>query len=319
MTYTDSDAAELLERMWLIRAFEEKASEYYARGWIRGLLHLSVGQEAVAVGTCSRLRADDVVVSGHRPHGHLLAKGADPYRAMAELAGKPTGYCQGRGGTMHLSAPEVGFMTATGVVGGNLPLAIGSAMADQIRGNDRVTVVFFGDGAGQAGPFHESLNLAALWQLPIVFVCENNGYAEFSALTEHTVVERLTSYADVYGITSQTIDGNDIGAVIDAVGGAVDRARAGQGPSFVEALTYRMRGHYEGDQAKYREMSQLQEWKDKDPIARFAAALAEGGVINNDSAAGIEAKARQIIDAAGERALADADADPATAAQGVYA
>lgn len=311
--------AELLERMWLIRAFEEKASELYQRGQIRGLLHLSVGQEGVSVGTCSRLRPDDVVVSGHRPHGHLLAKGADPYRAMAELAGKPTGYCGGKGGTMHLSAPDVGFMTATGVVGGNIPLAVGAAMADQIAGNDRVTVVFFGDGAGQAGPFHESLNLAALWQLPIVFVCENNGYAEFSALTEHTVVERLTSYAEVYAIPAQTIDGNDVREVIGAVGEAVDRARAGGGPSFVEALTYRMRGHYEGDQAKYREMSQLQEWKDKDPILRFATVLTASGALDESTAAEIEARARATIEAVAAQALSDVDADPATAAMGVYA
>jgi pyruvate dehydrogenase E1 component alpha subunit len=309
----------MLERMWLIRAFEEKASEYYARGWIRGLLHLSIGQEAVAVGTCSVLTPAEVVVSGHRPHGHLLAKGGDPRRVMAELAGRETGYCAGKGGTMHLSAPDVGFLTATGVVGGNIPLALGAALTSLVRKDGRACAVFFGDGAGQSGAFHESLNLAALWQLPVVFVCENNGYAEFSALDEHTVVERLASYASVYSIPAVTIDGNDVEAVRDTMVDAVGRARAGGGPTFVEALTYRLRGHYEGDPGKYRELSALQDWQDKDPVLRYRTALVAAGRLDRSEADGIEARARQIVEDAAAAAVADPDPRPESMAEGVYA
>ncbi|MGH3223170.1 MAG: thiamine pyrophosphate-dependent dehydrogenase E1 component subunit alpha [Streptosporangiaceae bacterium] len=323
MAVADSDAAvadlDLLARMWLIRAFEEKASECFARGWIRGLLHLSIGQEAVAVGACSVLRREDVVVSGHRPHGHLLAKGGDPRRLMAELAGRATGYCGGKGGSMHISAPDVGFLTATGVVGGNIPLALGGALAGLVRADGRIACVFFGDGAGQAGAFHESLNLAALWRLPVIFVCENNGYAEFSALAEHTVVERLASYAAVYGIPSVTAGGNDVKAVRTLVNEAAERARSGGGPSFVEALTYRLRGHYEGDPSKYRELAELQEWKAKDPIARFAAVLRETGRLDDEVAAEIEDNARRVVDAATEAALADPEPGAASIVTGVYA
>ncbi len=313
------DGLRLLEGMWLIRAFEEKASELYARGLIRGLLHLSVGQEAVAVGACSVLTPADVVVSGHRPHGHLLAKGGDPEALLAELAGRTTGYCRGKGGSMHAAAPDVGFLTATGVVGGNIPLALGAGHAAAIRGDGAIACPFFGDGAGQTGAFHESLNLAALWRLPVVFVCENNGYAEFSPLSEHTVVERLSAYAETYQMPSVVVDGNDVLAVRDAVTEATNRARGGDGPTFVEALTYRMRGHYEGDPAAYRQQSELQAWKEKDPIARLANRLREAGLLDDAQSADAERSARRRIDAAADAALAAPHADPKEAAVGVYA
>src|SRR5687767_9799559 len=187
---SSKDLVDLLGRMWLIRAFEEKVSALYAAREIVGLLHLGIGQEAVAVGTCSPLRPDDYVFGGHRSHGHAIAKGADLDRLMAEIAGRATGYCAGKGGSMHIVAMDVGFVTATGVVGGTIPLALGAAFAAKERKKGQVAVVFFGDGAGQSGPFHESLNIASLWQLPVIFVCENNGYAEFTPLSAHTKVER---------------------------------------------------------------------------------------------------------------------------------
>ena len=260
---------ELLRRMWLIRAFEEKVSALYAERQIVGLLHLGIGQEAVAVGTCSLLRTDDLVYGGHRSHGHAIAKGADINRLMAEIAGRATGYCGGKGGSMHIVAKECGFMTATGVVGGTIPLALGAAFVAKEKKQGQLAVVYFGDGAGQVGPFHESLNIASLWHLPVIFICENNGYAEFTPLSAHTKIERLAQHAKTYGIAQSTVDGNDLFAVRDAMTAAVEKCRAGKGPVFIECLTHRLRGHYEGDPAKYRELSQLAEWKAKDPIARL--------------------------------------------------
>jgi pyruvate dehydrogenase E1 component alpha subunit len=205
---------------------------------------------------------------------------------------------------MHIAAPEVGFVTATGIVAGNIPLALGDAWAAALEGADRVAATFFGDGAGQAGYFHESLNIASLWRLPIIFVCENNGYAEFTPLSAHTKVERLAEYARVYGIPAATVDGNDVEAVHAAMGDAVARARDGSGPTFVEALTYRLRGHYEGDPGKYRELSELSEWKENDPIARFSKTLAEDGRVDGATAAAIERDARAEIARAVEVALA---------------
>src|SRR5438034_1903760 len=266
------DVIDLLRRMWLIRAFEEKVSALYAERQIVGLLHLGIGQEAVAVGACSWLRNDDYVFGGHRSHGHAIAKGADINRLMAEIAGRATGYCGGKGGSMHIVAKEAGFITATGVVGGTIPLALGAAFAAKEKKKGQVAVVFFGDGAGQAGPFHESLNIASLWQLPVIFICENNGYAEFTPLSTHTTVERLAMHAKTYTLPASTVDGNDLFAVREAMRRAVEKCRAGKGPVFVECLTHRLRGHYEGDPAKYRELSQLAEWKRQDPIARVSRA-----------------------------------------------
>jgi pyruvate dehydrogenase E1 component alpha subunit len=310
-----------LERMWLIRAFEEKVSELYARGRIKGLLHLGIGQEGVAVGAAGRLRDDDLVFGGHRAHAHALAKGADPTRLLAELAGRTTGYCAGKGGSMHIAAPEVGFVTATGIVAGNIPLALGAAYASLVGDRGIVAVAFFGDGAGQAGPFHESLNIASLWNLPLVLVCENNGYAEFTPLSAHTKVERLAEYAATYGIPATTVDGNDILAVDEAVGAAVARARAGGGPTFVEALTYRLRGHYEGDPAKYRELSELADWKEKDPIARYGMALADLGILDDagERIGAIERAARDRIASAAEAALAGPLPGPDDLLMHVYA
>ncbi len=294
---------DLLRRMWLIRAFEEKVSELYAAREIVGLLHLGIGQEAVAVGTCSLLREDDYVFGGHRSHGHAIAKGADLNRLMAEIAGRASGYCGGKGGSMHIVAAEAGFVTATGVVGGTIPLALGAAFAAKERKKDQIAVVYFGDGAGQVGPFHESLNISSLWQLPVIFVCENNGYAEFTPLSSHTKIERLAQHAKTYGIPATTVDGNDLVAVRQSMKKAVDACRNGKGPVFIECLTHRMRGHYEGDPAKYRELSQLAEWKKKDPIARVTRLLKGKKIISDKDLENIEGEARKLADKAAEFSL----------------
>ncbi len=309
----------LLRRMWVIRAFEEKVSALYAAREIVGLLHLGIGQEAAAVGVCSLLDADDLVYGGHRSHGHAIAKGADLNRLMAELAGRTTGYCRGKGGSMHVVAAEAGFVTASGVVGGTVPLALGAAFAAREKGAGRVSVVFFGDGAGQTGPFHESLNIASLWGLPVIFVCENNGYAEFTPLSAHTRVERLARHAETYGIPSATVDGNDILAVRKAMGRAVDNARAGKGPTFVECLTYRLRGHYEGDPGKYRELSQLADWKKKDPIARFTRVLKRRRAASARDFEEAESDARALVEAAAEFALSSPWPEPEETGTQVWA
>lgn len=314
-----SDLVDLLRCMWLIRAFEEKVSALYAERQIVGLLHLGIGQEAVAVGACSLLRQDDYVFGGHRSHGHAIAKGSDINRLMAEIAGRATGYCAGKGGSMHIVAKEAGFMTATGVVGGTIPLALGAAFAAKEKKKGQVALVFFGDGAGQAGPFHESLNIASLWQLPVIFVCENNGYAEFTPLSAHTRVERLAQHAKTYAIPASTVDGNDLIAVRAAIGKAVEKCRAGEGPIFVECLTHRMRGHYEGDPAKYRELSQLTEWKKKDPIGRVVRLLKSKKAITDKKLEAIENEARDLVEKAAEFSLSSPWPAPNDVERLVYA
>jgi TPP-dependent pyruvate/acetoin dehydrogenase alpha subunit len=315
------DPISLLSRMWLIRAFEERVSELYAAGSIGGLLHLGIGQEAIAVGTADALAADDAVFGTHRAHAHALARGADPTRLLAELAGRRTGYGGGKGGSMHIAIPEVGFVTATGVVGGGIPLALGAAYAAVVLDRPRLAVALFGDGAGQTGSFHESLNIAALWRLPVIFLCENNGYAEFTPLAAHTTIERLATHATTYAIETETVDGNDVLAVRAAVAAAAERARSGGGPQFIEALTYRLRGHYEGDPAKYRELAELADWRARDPLAVLQARLEDDGTLDRDGAdiGRIEAEARTTVAAAAEAALAAAQPDASDLLSGVLA
>src|SRR5262245_55880803 len=233
-------ALRLLATMWRIRLFEERVGQLSRAGEIDGLIHLSVGQEGVAVGVCTQLRDDDHVYSGHRAHGHAIAKGASLERVMAELMGRDAGLCRGLGGSMHLVDVEHGFMGATGVVGGNVPIALGSALAARLRGSDAVAVVFFGDGAVQAGHFNETVNLATLWQLPLILVCENNGFAEFTPRSAHTRVERVSDVVAPYDPERLTVDGNDVLAVWEAFGGFLASARGGGGPFLLECLTHRL-------------------------------------------------------------------------------
>ncbi len=281
--------------MWLIRAFEESVSELVGTGEVVGLVHVSIGQEASAVGVCDVLGERDRLYTGHRAHGHVLARGADPGAVMAELMGKATGLCRGKGGSMHLVDVAHGVLGATGVVGGTIPLALGTALALRETSPGAVAVVFFGDGAVQTGYFHESLNMAALWKLPVLLVCENNGYAEFTPRSAHTPVERVTRHAETYGIDARTVDGNDVVAVREAAEALVAPLRSGGGPAVLECLTYRMRGHYEGDPARYREASEVGEWKAKDPVGRFARLATEHGWLTATDAAACEAAARRTV------------------------
>ena len=292
------DPRGVLERMWLIRAFEESVSELVGTGEVVGLVHVSIGQEASAVGVCDVLGERDRLYSGHRAHGHVLARGADPAGVMAELMGKATGLCRGKGGSMHLVDVAHGMLGATGVVGGTIPLALGTALALRDSDPGAVAVVYFGDGAVQTGYFHESLNIAALWKLPVLLVCENNGYAEFTPRSAHTPVERVTRHAETYGIDARTVDGNDLLAIREAAEALVAPLRSGGGPALLECLTYRMRGHYEGDPARYREASELAEWKAKDPVLRFARAGSERGWLTPEQITESEAGARRAVAAA---------------------
>jgi pyruvate dehydrogenase E1 component alpha subunit len=262
---------------------------------------VGIGQEAVAVGVAAALEQGDYLFGSHRSHGHFLARGADPGRLMAELAGRATGYCRGLGGSMHLVDVEHGLMTATGIVGGTIPLALGAALAAREQGG--IVAVYFGDGAASTGGFHESLNIAALWKLPVVLVCENNGYAEFTPMSAHTVVEHISVHGAPYGIPAEIADGNDILAVHAAATAAAQRARDGAGPAIVECLTYRLRGHYVGDPAAYRQAGELAEWREKDPIPRFTALLRERGMLTDGEAGAVEAAAKARVEEAVRFAL----------------
>jgi acetoin:2,6-dichlorophenolindophenol oxidoreductase subunit alpha len=287
-------ALAVLATMWRIRLFEERVGQLKRADEVHGLVHLSVGQEAVAAGVCMQLRDDDAVYSNHRAHGHAIAKGASLERTMAELMGRDDGLCRGLGGSMHLVDREHGFLGATGVVGGNIPIALGSALAARLAGSDAIAVVFFGDGAVQAGHFNETINLAALWKLPIVLVCENNGFAEFTPRSAHTVVERVSDVVAPYGIERNTVDGNDVLAVWEAF--AV--ARQTGGPYLLECLTQRLRGHYEGDPAAYREAISAEDWQQKDPILRLQRHGVEQGWFAESALQAIETEASEAVEAA---------------------
>jgi acetoin:2,6-dichlorophenolindophenol oxidoreductase subunit alpha len=274
--------------MWRIRHFEERVGQLKRADQVHGLIHLSIGQEGVAASVGGQLRDDDPVYSGHRAHGHALAKGAPLERVLAELMGRTDGLCRGLGGSMHLVDVEHGFMGATGVVGGNIPMALGSALAGRLRGGDQVAVVFFGDGAVQAGHFSESVNLATLWRLPLVFVCENNGFAEFTPRSAHTNVERVSDVVAPYEVTRETVDGNDVLAVWEAFGRFLAAARGGSGPFLLECLTHRLRGHYEGDPGKYREAIAKEDWQEKDPILRLQRHGVAARWFSEEDAAAIE-------------------------------
>jgi TPP-dependent pyruvate/acetoin dehydrogenase alpha subunit len=297
-------ALRVLRTMWRIRLFEERVGQLKRADAVHGLIHLSVGQEAVAAGVCLQLRPDDALYSGHRAHGHAIAKGAPLDRTMAELMGRADGLCRGLGGSMHLVDVARGLMGATGVVGGNLPMALGSALAARRRGSDAVAVVLFGDGAVQAGHFHETVNLAALWELPLILVCENNGFAEFTPRSAHTKVERVSDVVAPYGLERATVDGNDAVAVWEAFGRLAVAARAGGGPMLLECLTYRLRGHYEGDPARYREALAKAEWQERDPIMRLTRRGVADGWFTEDDVAAAERDARAAVAAAVEFARA---------------
>jgi acetoin:2,6-dichlorophenolindophenol oxidoreductase subunit alpha len=290
-TYTPVQLREALKRMYLIRRFEEGAEESYTRGLIHGTMHLSIGQEASAMASCIELTDNDKITSTHRGHGHCIAKGAEVARMFAEFFGKETGYCHGRGGSMHIADIKTGNLGANGIVGGGLPIAVGAALSAKRLGKTDVTLCFFGDGANNEGAFHEALNMAGVWKLPVIFVCENNGYGMSTSIQRSTAVPFISQRAAAYGMPGVTVDGNDFSAVAEAMHIAVTRARAGEGPSLVENLTYRWRGHSKSDRNRYRTREEIEEWMAKDPIARFRAELVTHGILDETEADAVEAEA----------------------------
>jgi acetoin:2,6-dichlorophenolindophenol oxidoreductase subunit alpha len=292
-------SAEMYRRMFRSRSFELAAIEKMKTGQIPGALHTSVGQEASIVGSCMALREDDYMVGNHRSHGHPIGKGARPDRLFAELMGKATGINAGMGGSMHLSDFSVGSLGETSIVGSGLPVATGAALGSKMQGNDKVTLCFFGDGASNEGTFHESLNLAAVWQLPVVFLCENNGYGELSAASLMVSVPDVSMRAAGYGIPGVTVDGQDVVAVYEAVSEAVARARRGDGPSLVETKTYRFHDHAFGLPAiNYRDQAEIDEWRQRDPVELFRARLAAEFGFDESAIAGLEDEVGAEIEAA---------------------
>ncbi len=308
---------DMLQRMWLIRCFEERVIDLCHRKQLGGLVHVGIGQEGVAVGIAMALREGDYLYGTHRSHGHFLARGADPNLLLAELAGKDTGYCRGRGGSMHIVEVGKRLMSATGIVGGTIPLALGTGLVAREEG--AVVAVYFGDGASNTGTFHECLNMASLWKLPVVLVCENNGYAEFTPMSAHTVVSHVSVHGQPYGMASQIVDGNDTLAVLEAGRSAVARARDGGGPTIVECLTYRLRGHYVGDPEAYRKADEVTEWRDKDPIRRFAGLLMQRGTVTQKEVEAMAATAKARVEDAVRFMTESAWPEPASVADFVYA
>ena len=311
---------EMLRRMALIRAFEQWLARAYASGEVpTEAIHLSIGQEATAVGVCFALRADDQIATTHRGHGHMLAKGADLDGMTAEILGKATGLCGGKGGSMHVTDAAVGAIGANGIVGASPLMAAGAAHAAIQRGGDQVAVAFLGDGATNQGMFHEALNFAAVFDLPAIFVVENNLYGEFTALSRHTRVERLSDRAAAYGIVGETVDGNDVLAVHAATTAAVARARRGEGPTLLECLTYRWHGHMEGDATAYRPDEELEAWQARCPIKRSREALDAQGALKEEEADTLSREAAEAVEQAFSRAAAAPEPRPEALFEHVYA
>jgi TPP-dependent pyruvate/acetoin dehydrogenase alpha subunit len=290
-------------RMLTIRKFEETVFEVYRRGWMPGLAHLGDGQEATPVGVCMALRSDDTITSTHRGHGHIIAKGGQVEPMMAEVMGKVTGYCRGKGGEMHIADVKLGILGANGIVGGGLGIAAGSAFSAKREGKGRVSVAFFGDGAINQGIWYETANIAALWKLPLIYVCENNQYTEFTNYKKLQAGEGLTARSEAMGMKALEVDGNDVLAVYEAASQLVERARRGEGPSTLVCHTFRYGGHHVGDPGtRYRSKEELQEWQRRDPIPRFERVLLDNGVISPDQIEELRAEVDQRLEAAVEEA-----------------
>ena len=312
-----SDWKRMYRALWRIRCFEGQVQRLAAAGEVPGFPHLSTGQEAVAVGVCEHLSRQDTIFTGHRGHGHALAKGSDLQATCAEIIGRSSGLCRGRGGSMHLVDTANGVLGATGVVAGNLPLAAGAAWAAQARGERWISVVFFGDGATGAGVFHETVNLAVLWKLPVLFVCENNGYAEFTSREEHSNVKRVSAFAVPYNMPSKTVDGNDLLVVHAQAREAIASVRGGSGPFLIECMTHRMAGHFVGDAQHYRSREELAAMKEKCPIERLKRYLTGCGVVESELESIGEDARREVADAVA-RARAEPRPDPSTLLEFVY-
>jgi pyruvate dehydrogenase E1 component alpha subunit len=290
---------EMLRQMLMIRRFEERASADYLAGKIYGVVHCYIGEEAVAVGVCSTLKRDDRIISTHRGHGHCIAKGADLNRMMAELYGRQTGYCKGKGGSMHIADFDIGMLGANGIVAGGISIITGAGLAAQMEGKRGVAVSFFGDGASNAGPFHECLNIAAAWKLPMIYVCENNMYAAQTAAAVTHALSDVAAKAAGYGIPGVVVDGNDIFAVYQATNRAVERARAGEGPTLIECKTYRWRAHTERrGQPDPRDPAEIEAWKGRDPITRLERQLRDQGHLDDAGLRSMEGDVMRVLEAA---------------------
>jgi len=308
----------MLQKMSEIRFFEEKVFDLYGQNLVPGTIHLYAGEEAVAVGVCSALRKDDFITSTHRGHGHCIAKGADLKRTMAEILGRETGYCKGKGGSMHIADFSVGMLGATAVVGAGLPIAVGAGLSAKLRNTDQVVACFFGEGASNQGTFHESLNMAAAWSLPVIFVCENNLYAMGTRQSRIMKIANVADRASGYGMPGVTIDGNDVLAVYEAACSAVERARKGEGPTLIECKTYRHKGHSRVDPAKYRAKQEVEEWLNKDPIKRLKDKTLQDHIFTEHEIGKIEREAMAKVEEAVKFAVESPYPAPEEALEDVY-
>jgi TPP-dependent pyruvate/acetoin dehydrogenase alpha subunit len=320
MKNKSEELVRLYQVMLTIRRFEERVVIDYQSGAIPGIVHSYIGQEAVATGVCTNLRLDDRIISNHRGHGHCIAKGADLNRMMAEIYGRKTGYCKGKGGSMHIADFSIGMLGANGIVAGGLPIAAGAALAAQLEGGDRVVVLFFGDGATNEGEFHEVLNLASIWKLPLIFACENNFYSVNTPVQYATGLEHVSERATGgYGIPGVIVDGNDVVAVYEATRKALAGVRAGGGPVFLEFMTYRWRGHFEAPGIPdLRPVEELEAWKGKCPVAGFERILLENGIASRQTLEEINARVMQQIESAVSYALASPFPAPEDALEDVF-
>jgi len=308
----------LYEQLWIIRLFEEQALELFKKGLIRGTVHPSIGQEAIAVGVCGALRRSDSVLSTYRGHGHCIAKGAHVGRMMAELLARSDGYCKGKGGSMHICDPDIGYLGANGIVGAGIPIAGGVALAMRLQGRDDVAVCFFGDGASNQGVFHETANMAAIWKLPLILVCENNGYGLSMPVTASCSVKDIASRAAGYGMPGWSIDGNDLTAVIDAAEKAIRHARSGSGPSLIECKTFRWERHSALSRTYHHDPADATSWQRHDPLPHYRNWLVSRRYLDEAADATIQRRASQRILEAVEFALQSKDASHAEAISDVY-
>jgi acetoin:2,6-dichlorophenolindophenol oxidoreductase subunit alpha len=309
----------MYELMLKIRYFEERVKDLFASGEMPGFVHLYLGQEAVAAGACAPLQTGDYITSTHRGHGHILAKGGEMKYMMAELYGKATGYNKGKGGSMHIAWPKLGILGANGIVSAGIPIATGAAMSARLRKSGQVVVCFFGDGASNEGTFHESLNIASAFDLPVIYVCENNLYAVGTRQSQVRKVEDIADRAVGYGMPGLVVDGNDVIAVYEAVNEAVDRARVGSGPTLIECKTYRWRTHFEGEPDTYRPPEEVAAWISREPIAPYRRTLIEMGVVSDEGALAIEKAILAQLDEAVEFARSSPLPAPETALEGLWA
>jgi pyruvate dehydrogenase E1 component alpha subunit len=310
---------EMCKRMFEIRFFEEKVFDLYAQNLVPGTIHLYLGEEAVAVGVCSILRKEDYIISTHRGHGHCIAKGAELKRTMAEILGKKTGYCKGKGGSMHIADFSIGMLGATAVVGAGLPIAVGAGLSAKLRKTDQVVACFFGEGASNQGTFHEGINMASTWKLPVIFVCENNLYAMGTRQSTVMAIENVADRAAAYGIPGVVVDGNDVLAVHEAAQRAVERARKGEGPTLIECKTYRHKGHSRVDPAKYRPKEEVEQWLAKDPIKRFREKLLQTNTLTESEIQQIEKEVSNEVEEAVKFAMESPYPAPEEALEDVYA